>query len=135
MKNASALVRTSLDNKTRDMLNLTLAAVKDKSQSLAISPIIEVSKLRTLLNAQEVALYHSNQQLIAFSSAEISDALPLAPGDNLFQQIRQKKLMLRLKPIKIQGQKGSLSESLFHSPISIYLETMPYRSYSPFPAI
>lgn len=91
LENASALVRTSLDNKTRDMLNLTLAAVKDKRQSLANSPIIEVSKLRTLLNAQEVALYHSNQQLIAFSSAEISDTLPLPPGDNLFQQIRQKK--------------------------------------------
>ncbi len=91
LENASALVRTSLDNKTRDMLNLTLAAAKDKSQSLAISPIIEVSKLRTLLNAQEVSLYHSNQQLIAFSSHEVSDILPIPPGDNLFQQIRQKK--------------------------------------------
>lgn len=91
LENASALVRTTLDNKTRDMLNLTLAVAKEKSQSLATSPILEVSKLRVLLNAQEVALYHSNQQLIAYSSEEITDALPRSPGDNLFQQIRQKK--------------------------------------------
>ncbi len=107
LENASALVRTSLDNKTRDMLNLTLAAAKDKSQSLAISPIIEVSKLRTLLNAQEVALYHSNQQLIAFSSEEISDILPLPPGDNLFQQIRQKKTYAA---IESSQEPGSVEE-------------------------
>jgi nitrogen fixation/metabolism regulation signal transduction histidine kinase len=106
LQNASALVRTSLDNKTRDMLNLTLATVKDKSQSLATSPIIEVSKLRTLLNAQEVALYHSNQQLIAFSSAEISDTLPLPPGDNLFQQIRQKKTYAAIESHQDPGSVG-----------------------------
>jgi len=91
LENASALVRMTLDNKTRDRLNLTMATVNEKGLLLATSPVIEVSRLRSLLNAQEVALYHSNQQLIAFSSQDVSDILPEPPGDNLFQQIRQKK--------------------------------------------
>ena len=91
LENASTLVRMTLDNKTRDRLNLTMATVTEKGLQLATSPVIEVSRLRTLLNAQEVALYHSNQQLIAFSSQDVGDILPEPPGDNLFQQIRQKK--------------------------------------------
>ena len=91
LENASALARMTLDNKTRDRLNLTLAIANEKGLLLATSPVIEVSRLRTLLDAQEVALYHSNQQLIAFSSQDVGDIVPEPPGDNLFQQIRQKK--------------------------------------------
>ncbi|GKT12816.1 MAG: hypothetical protein ISEC1_P1797 [Thiomicrorhabdus sp.] len=91
LKDASDLVRMTLDNKTRDRLNLTLATVNEKGILLATSPVMEVSRLRSLLNAQEVSLYHSNQQLIAFSSSDIGAIVPEPPGDNLFQQIRQKK--------------------------------------------
>ena len=91
LANASALVRMSLDNSTRDRLKLTQAMVNEKGMLLATSPVIEVNRLRSLLDAQEVALYHSNQQLIAFSSAEDMNILPEPPGTNLFQQIRQKK--------------------------------------------
>jgi len=91
LENASALVRLSLDNSTRDRLKLTQAIVEEKGRLLASSPAIEVNRLRMLLDAQEVALYHSNQQLIAFSSQEETTIFPEAPGDNLFQQIRQNK--------------------------------------------
>ncbi|MCF6345850.1 MAG: ATP-binding protein [Thiomicrorhabdus sp.] len=91
LANASALVRLSLDNSTRDRLKLTQAMVNDKGILLASSPVIEVNRLRSLLDAQEVALYHSNRQLIAFSSEEDMNVLPEPPGRNLFQQIRQKK--------------------------------------------
>ncbi|WP_178861917.1 ATP-binding protein [Thiomicrorhabdus cannonii] len=89
--NAAALVRMTLDNKTIDSLNLTLSVAKDNRTLLATSPFIGVGTLRAQLNAQEVALYHSNQQLIAFNSLDETDILPIPPGDNLFQQIRQKK--------------------------------------------
>lgn len=91
LSNATSLVRITLDNKTIDSLNLTLSVAKDNRSLLASSPFIGVSTLRTKLGAQEVALYHSNQQLIAFSSLDETDILPIPPGDNLFQQIRQKK--------------------------------------------
>lgn len=91
LQNATSLVRTTLDNKTIDSLNLTLNVAKENSSLLATSPFIGVSTIRAKLNAQEVALYHSNQQLIAFSSLSDTDILPSPPGDNLFQQIRQKK--------------------------------------------
>ena len=91
LQNATTLVRTTLDNKTIDSLNLTLNVAKDNGSLLAASPFVGVSTIRAKLNAQEVALYHSNQQLIAFSSLNDLDILPAPPGDNLFQQIRQKK--------------------------------------------
>ncbi|MEA3404914.1 MAG: ATP-binding protein [Pseudomonadota bacterium] len=91
LQNATTLVRTTLDNKTIDSLNLTLNMAKETGSLLATSPFIGVSTVRAKLNAQEVALYHSNQQLIAFSSLSDTDILPSPPGDNLFQQIRQKK--------------------------------------------
>ncbi len=90
LANASALVRMSLDNSTRDRLKLTQAMIDERGNLLVTSPVIEVNRLRSLLDAQEVALYHSNQQLIAFSSEE-DIILPEPPGDNLFQQVRQKK--------------------------------------------
>lgn len=91
LENASTLVRTVLDNKTIDSLNLTLNVAQENSSLLASSPFVGVSTIRAKLNAQEVALYHSNQQLIAFSSLSDTDILPSPPGANLFQQIRQKK--------------------------------------------
>ena len=91
LENASILVRTTLDNKIIDSLNLTLTVAKESSLLLATSPFVGVSTIRAKLNAQEVALYNSNQQLLAFSSLNDLDILPTPPGDNLFQQIRQKK--------------------------------------------
>ncbi|MDG6774488.1 ATP-binding protein [Thiomicrorhabdus sp. ZW0627] len=99
LSNAATLVRTTLDNKTIDSLNLTLSVAKDNRPLIASSPFIGVSTLRTKLNAQEVALYHSNQQLIAFSSLNDTDILPIPPGDNLFQQIRQKKTYAAIEPL------------------------------------
>lgn len=87
--NASELVRYTLDAKTRDNLNLTQAITQEQSDLLASFPITGVSNLRRLLNAEEVALYQTNQQLVAFSSHESSQILPKTPGENLFQQVRQ----------------------------------------------
>lgn len=89
LQNASELVRYTLDNKTRDSLNLTLAITKNQADLLANFPITGVNNLRVLLNAEEVALYQTNQQLIAFSSKDSGQILPNTPGDNLFQQVRQ----------------------------------------------
>ena len=99
LQNATTLVRSTLDNKTIDSLNLTLTVAKDNSSLLASSPFVGVSTIRAKLNAQEVALYHSNQQLIAFSSLNDLDILPSPPGDNLFQQIRQKKTYAAIESI------------------------------------
>ena len=88
--NAAELVRYTLDNKTRESLNLTTSITREQSDLLASFPITGVSSLRRLLNAEEVALYQTNQQLVAFSSRDNAQILPKPPGDNLFQQIRQK---------------------------------------------
>lgn len=108
LQNASTLVRTTLDNKTIDSLNLTLTVSKESSSLLASSPFVGVSTIRAKLNAQEVALYNSNQQLIAFSSLNDLDILPTPPGDNLFQQIRQKKTYAA-----IESMPGSIQQQEF----------------------
>ena len=99
LQNATTLVRTTLDNKTIDSLNLTLNVAKENGSLLASSPFTGVSTIRAKLNAQEVALYHSNQQLIAFSSLNDLDILPVPPADNLFQQIRQKKTFAAIESL------------------------------------
>ena len=90
LTNASEVVRYSLDNKTRDSLNLTQAIVQEQTDLLERFPATAVNRLRKLLNAEEVALYQGNQQLVAFSARESTQILPNTPAENLFQQVRQK---------------------------------------------
>lgn len=90
IENAAELVQYTLDNKTRDSLKLTQTIAQEEAELLSNFPITGVNNLRRLLNAEEVALYQANQQLVAFSSKNNEQILPRAPGDNLFQRIRQK---------------------------------------------
>ncbi|MDX1351903.1 MAG: ATP-binding protein [Thiomicrorhabdus sp.] len=97
LDNATAVVRITLDNKTRESLKMTIALAKANNTLLSTSPSLAVNALRQQLSAQEVSLYHVNQQLIAFSSEFDSAILPQAPGDNLFQQIRNNKTYAALE--------------------------------------
>lgn len=97
LDNATSLVRISLDNKTRDSLKLTQSITNANSELLSTTPGIAVNTLRQQLNAQEVALYSINQQLIAFSSEYATAILPETPGANLFQQIRNDKTYAALE--------------------------------------
>lgn len=108
LENASDLARMTLDNQTRERLNLTSATVQDNNLTLLTTPIIEVSRLRALLDAREVSLYQSNQQLIAFSSQEVGNILPNAPADHIFQQIRQHKSYAA-----IETQPGATTQDQF----------------------
>ncbi|BCN92450.1 two-component sensor histidine kinase [Thiomicrorhabdus immobilis] len=97
LDNATSLVRITLDNKTRDSLKLTLSISKANKALLTESPSLAVNMIRQQLNAQEVALYNINQQLVAFSSEYATAILPEAPGANLFQQIRNGKTYAALE--------------------------------------
>jgi PAS domain S-box-containing protein len=97
LDNAASLARISLDNKTRDSLNFTLSIAKANRDLITTSPSDAVNTIRTQLNAQEVALYNANQQLIAFSSQYGVNILPDTPGANLFQQIRNNKTYAALE--------------------------------------
>ncbi|MBN2647879.1 MAG: HAMP domain-containing protein [Thiotrichales bacterium] len=89
LEKAANLVSMTLDNKTRDSLKLTQSVLSQQQISLEFNPITAVNNIRVLLNAQEVALYQTNQQLVAFSSQDGTQILPRTPGDNLFQQVRK----------------------------------------------
>ncbi|MBO1924740.1 ATP-binding protein [Thiomicrorhabdus sp. 6S3-12] len=89
LEKASSLASITLDNKTRDSLKLTQSVVSQQQIALEFNPIAAVDSIRNLINAQEVALYQTNQQLIAFSSQDNTQILPNTPGDNLFQQVRK----------------------------------------------
>lgn len=97
LEDATALVRITLDNKTRESLNLTQSILKANQNILATSPSLAVNQVRQQLNAQEVAFYQLNQQLVAFSSEYGVDILPEAPGENLFQQVRNGKTFAALE--------------------------------------
>ncbi|WP_029406625.1 ATP-binding protein [Thiomicrorhabdus sp. Milos-T2] len=97
LDNATSLVRITLDTKTRDSLKLTQSISKANKALLTESPSLAVNTLRQQLNAQEVAFYSINQQLIAFSSEYATAILPEAPGANLFQQIRNNKTYAALE--------------------------------------
>lgn len=90
LNKAANLATVTLDNKTRDSLKLTQSVVSQQQIGLEFNPIATVDTIRILLNAQEVALYQTNQQLAAFSSQDSTQILPSStPGDNLFQQVRK----------------------------------------------
>ncbi len=90
LSDASALMRANLDHATRDSLNMTLRAHSQLQPLLTQRPALVINELRNQLNAQEVALYQSNGQLLAFSNAYGSQILPTPPSDALFQQVRQR---------------------------------------------
>ncbi|SFR55181.1 ATP-binding protein [Thiomicrospira sp. ALE5] len=90
LRDASSLVRTNLDNTTRDQLNATLRIKDEFRDALIQRPAFTINEVREALNAQEVALYQSNGQLIAFSNEFGLTILPERPADNLLQQIRQR---------------------------------------------
>ncbi|BBP44874.1 ATPase [Thiosulfatimonas sediminis] len=90
LNKAANLASVTLDNKTRDSLKLTQSVVSQQQIGLEFNPILTVDTIRILLNAQEIALYQTNQQLAAFSAQDNTQILPnSAPGDNLFQQVRK----------------------------------------------
>lgn len=97
LDNAASLVRITLDNKTRDSLNLTKSIAKANQEGLVTAPSLTVNTIREQLNAQEVALYQLNQQLVAFSSEYGVNILPDTPGENLFQQVRNNKTYAALE--------------------------------------
>jgi len=90
LSDASALVRSNLDNATRDHLNATLRIEERQRDALIQRPAFSINDVREQLNAQEVSLYQSNGQLIAFSNAFGLTILPERPADNLLQQVRQR---------------------------------------------
>ncbi|QCU89316.1 sensor histidine kinase [Thiomicrorhabdus sediminis] len=108
LNNATSLVRMTLDNKTRDSLNYSQSIAESNQDLLTISPILGVNRIRQQLNAQEVALFQLNQQLVAFSSEFGVNILPITPGDNLFQQIRNNKTYAA-----IETQPGAINEESF----------------------
>ncbi len=97
LENAASLVRITLDNKTRDSLKLAQSISEAHRDLLTTSPSLAVNLIREQLNAQEVALYQLNQQLVVFSSEFGVNIMPDAPGDNLFQQARQNKTYAALE--------------------------------------
>jgi len=108
LENAASLVRITLDNKTRDSLNLTKSITRANQDILATSPSLAVNKIREQLNAQEVAIYQLNQQLVAFSSEYGVNILPDTPGENLFQQVRNNKTYAAL-----ETKPGATTEETF----------------------
>lgn len=90
LANATELVRVTLDNETRTLLNLTRSSTQLFELELTETPALALDKMRQLLNADEVALFQDDQQLIAFSAAaQGANILPHTPPENIFQQVRQ----------------------------------------------
>ena len=89
LSDAVGLVQLSLDNQRRNHLKSTLQAVKIYQADLSIMPVLTVNKIRKQFNISEASIYTLNGRLIAFSSHIISNDLPKAPKNHLFQQIRQ----------------------------------------------
>lgn len=90
LQSATTLTRTTLDNETRTLLNLTRSSAQLFEYELQQSPALALDQIRQLINAEEVALFQGDKQLIAFSaSAQGANILPHTPPDNIFQQVRQ----------------------------------------------
>lgn len=104
LSDASALVRVNLDHVTRDSLNKTLRAERNFQPLLTQNPAMVVNELRNQLDALEVAVYQSNGQLLAFSHRYGTQILPSSPGDNLFQQVRQRHSYAALETHAETGQ-------------------------------
>ena len=125
LEEATSLVRLSLDNKTRDSLNLTLSITEANRELLDASPSLAINTIRQQLNAQEVALYQLNQQLVAFSSEYGVDILPDTPGENLFQQVRNGKTYAA-----IETREGSTTQESFIRVVIPYTDVLLGTEYT-----
>ncbi len=90
LQSATQLTRSTLDDKTRTLLNLTRSSTQLFQNALIQQPALALDKIRQLINAEEVALFKDDKQLIAFSAgAQGANILPHTPPENLFQQAQQ----------------------------------------------
>lgn len=103
LSEAIKLVQANLDDKTRDKLHQTEAVAAEKRNELVQFPAGTLNSLLQTLDAQTVALYKANGQLIAFSSqasdTTASPILPEKPEESAFQQIRLGHPFANLKTI------------------------------------
>lgn len=125
LENATSLVRITLDTKTRDSLKLAKSITYAHRKLLANTPSLAVNLVREQLNAQEVALYQLNQQLVAFSSEFGVNIMPETPGDNLFQQVRQNKTYAAL-----EEQPGATTKQTFIRVVLPFADLESNSSYA-----
>ncbi|MDX1795729.1 MAG: ATP-binding protein [Hydrogenovibrio sp.] len=88
LTNAVKLVKITLDDQTRNHLKSTLQAASVYQNSLAITPVLTINKLRKQFNIREASLYTLNGELIAYSSQTSDTELPKTPSAGIFQQVR-----------------------------------------------
>ena len=98
---AVKLVKANLADKTRDKLHQTQALVQEKQTALIFNPVPTLNAMLNSLNAQSLALYQANGQLLAFSTAaQTSRTLaPPPPEEAAFQQIRKGTAYANIKTV------------------------------------
>lgn len=115
LSEAVKLVRANLADKTRDKLHQTEAIAHEKRQFLIRFPAVTLNTLLNTLDAQSVALYQSNGQLVAFSSQASQPSaqiLPQKPEESAFQQARKGYPYANIKTIPGGANAQSVIEIL-----------------------
>lgn len=88
LQSALELADINLDDRTLQKLRQTQAAVQSQQKYLFQDPVFTLNQLRKQLNANELALFNSSGQLIAFSAQVSQVQLPKIEAVHL-QQIKQ----------------------------------------------
>ncbi len=100
LDDALALSRAALEMQKRDQLRATVKIAERLSEKQGRSLIQELDILRRESGASEISLFGRNSQIIATSSDQAADTLPVTPRDEVLLQVRQNRPYVSLDPLE-----------------------------------
>ncbi|MEO5573391.1 MAG: ATP-binding protein, partial [Gammaproteobacteria bacterium] len=103
LENALELSRTSLDARTRELLNQTLIAADDLANASDIDAAVILNDLRNRSSIDELTLLTLSGRIIASSEVDPTNVLPNKPNEAILLQLRQQRSYTGLDPIGDNG--------------------------------
>jgi nitrogen fixation/metabolism regulation signal transduction histidine kinase len=100
LDDALALSRAALEMQKRDQLRATVQIAERLSEKQGRLLIQELDILRRESGASEISLFGRNSQIIATSSDQAADTLPVTPRDEVLLQVRQNRPYVSLDPLE-----------------------------------
>jgi len=100
LDDALALSRAALELQKRDQLRATVQIAERLSEKQGRPLIQELDILRRESGATEISLFGRNSQIIATSSDQAADTMPVTPRDEVLLQVRQNRPYVSLDPLE-----------------------------------
>ena len=109
LEDALDLSRAALDERLRDVLQLTLGMADDLSEAAPATISLTLYDLRVRSAAAELTLIGSDGRIVASSSADMTDIIPDQPPEEILLLVRNRQHYIGLDPA---GDSGLFARAL-----------------------